>query len=197
VLSRWDGEVRGLVVGALGAAPPDDAAALIDRVMDELFEFLLAHRDWVSLSARAALGEGLPPGAELEDHSWVRFLGNVTVGRDLTVEELRRHYHAVIWAVGAETDRQLGIPGEMLAGSHAATEFVGWYNGHPDYRDRSFDLTQESAAVIGLGNVAMDVTRILGCRRARHRHRYAPTRSGAAECGPYLLGRRGPVQAVF
>ena len=78
VLSRWDGEVRGLVVGALGAAPPDDAVALIERVMDELFEFLLAHRDWVSLNARAALGEGLPPGAELEDHSWVRFLGNVT-----------------------------------------------------------------------------------------------------------------------
>jgi NADPH-dependent glutamate synthase beta subunit-like oxidoreductase len=135
-------------------------------------------------------------------HPSFRFLGNVMVGRDLTVEELRRHYHAVIWAVGAETDRQLGIPGEALAGSHAATEFVGWYNGHPDFRDRSFDLTQESAAVIGLGNVAMDVTRILAS---------SPEELAGTDIAPYalealrasqvltvyLLGRRGPVQAAF
>ncbi|HET9293294.1 MAG TPA: FAD-dependent oxidoreductase [Gemmatimonadales bacterium] len=135
-------------------------------------------------------------------HPSFRFLGNVTVGRDLTVEELRRHYHAVIWAVGAETDRQLGIPGEGLTGSHAATEFVGWYNGHPDYRDRVFDLTQESAAVIGLGNVAMDVTRILAS---------SPEELASTDIAPYalealrasrvrtiyLLGRRGPVQAAF
>jgi AcrR family transcriptional regulator len=78
VLCRWDGEVRGLVSGSLGAVPPNDVAALIERVMDELFEFLLAHRDWVSLNARSALGEGLPPGAETDDRSWVGFLGNVT-----------------------------------------------------------------------------------------------------------------------
>jgi len=78
VLCRWDGEVRGLVSGSLGAVPPNDVAALIERVMDELFEFLLAHRDWVSLNARAALGEGLPPGAETDDRSWLGFLGNVT-----------------------------------------------------------------------------------------------------------------------
>jgi ferredoxin--NADP+ reductase len=135
-------------------------------------------------------------------HPSFRFLGNVTVGRDLTADELRRYYHAVIWAVGAETDRQLGIPGEALAGSHAATEFVGWYNGHPDYRDRVFDLTQESAAVIGLGNVAMDVTRILAS---------SPEELAGTDIAPYaldalrgsrvrtiyLLGRRGPVQAAF
>jgi AcrR family transcriptional regulator len=78
VLSRWDGEVRGLVSGTLGSAPPGDLAGLIDRVVDELFEFFLARRAWVSLTARVALGEGLPPGAELEDHSWVRFMGDAT-----------------------------------------------------------------------------------------------------------------------
>jgi ferredoxin/flavodoxin---NADP+ reductase len=135
-------------------------------------------------------------------HPSFRFLGNVTVGRDLSVEELCRHYHAVIWAIGAETDRQLGIPGEALAGSHAATEFVGWYNGHPDYRDRTFDLTAEAVAVIGLGNVAMDVTRILAS---------SPEELAGTDIAPYalealrasqvrtiyLLGRRGPVQAAF
>jgi len=78
VLCRWDGEVRGLVAGTLGAVSPADPKALIERVVDEVFEFFLARRDWVILSARAALGEGLPPGAELEDRSWVRFLGEVT-----------------------------------------------------------------------------------------------------------------------
>ena len=90
-----------------------------------------------------------------------RFLGNVTVGRDITVEELRRHYDALIFANGAETDRRLNIPGEDLPGSYTATEFVAWYNGHPDYRDREFDLSQETAVVIGQGNVAIDVCRIL------------------------------------
>ena len=78
VLSRWDGEVRGLVMGTLGASAPEGAAALIERVVEELFEFFLARRDWVSLSARAVLGEGLPPGAEFEDRSWVRFMNHVT-----------------------------------------------------------------------------------------------------------------------
>lgn len=90
-----------------------------------------------------------------------RFLGHVEVGSDVTVAELREHYDAVIATFGARTDRPLGIPGEHLAGSHAATELVGWYNGHPDYADLPFDLTQSAAAVIGIGNVAMDVTRIL------------------------------------
>ena len=91
----------------------------------------------------------------------MRFFGNVEFGRDIRHIDLIRHYHAIIYAVGAQTDRRLGIPGEDLPGSHAATEFVGWYNGHPDYCDLSFDLTQESAVVVGNGNVAMDVARIL------------------------------------
>jgi ferredoxin--NADP+ reductase len=135
-------------------------------------------------------------------HPRFRFFGNVEFGRDLSIDDLLRHYPAVIFSCGAPTDRALGIPGEELAGSRTATEFVGWYNGHPDYRDLSFDLSQESVAVVGLGNVAMDVTRIL-CRTAEE--------LAATDIAPYalealresrvrtvyVLGRRGPVQAAF
>src|SRR5215467_4987118 len=90
-----------------------------------------------------------------------RFLGNVEVGRDVTPDELARLYDAVIYAVGAQTDRRLGIPGEDLPGSWAATELVAWYNGHPDFQDIEFDLSGECAVVIGNGNVALDVARML------------------------------------
>ena len=135
-------------------------------------------------------------------HPRFRFFGNVAVGHDLTADELSSHYHAVLWAVGAESDRSLGIPGEGLAGSHTATEFVGWYNGHPGYQDRRFDLGQEAAAVVGVGNVAMDVTRIL----ATDPEDLARTDVTAAALEAlrssrvrtiYLLGRRGPAQAAF
>ncbi len=131
-----------------------------------------------------------------------RFFGNVTIGPDLTRDELLQHYHAVIYAVGAQSDRALGVPGEELEGSHAATEFVGWYNGHPDYRDRQFDLSQPSVAVIGMGNVAIDVVRILA-RTPEELHgtdiaghaldalRHSRVRD------IYMIGRRGPVQAAF
>lgn len=131
-----------------------------------------------------------------------RFLGNVTVGRDITVEELRRCYHVVIFACGAQTDWKLGIPGEHLAGSHAATEFVGWYNAHPDYRDRVFDLSHQTAVVIGQGNVAVDVCRIL-CKTAdelRHTDIAGHALEVLAQSkirDVYLIGRRGPAQAKF
>jgi ferredoxin--NADP+ reductase len=86
---------------------------------------------------------------------------NVEVGRHLSHEELLAHHHAVIYAVGAPDDRHLGIAGEDLPGSHAATAFVAWYNGHPDFRDASFDLSGERAVIVGNGNVALDVARIL------------------------------------
>ncbi|HSL70146.1 MAG TPA: FAD-dependent oxidoreductase, partial [Longimicrobiales bacterium] len=89
-------------------------------------------------------------------------LANVSVGRDVSVEELRANYHAVVFTCGAQADRHLGIPGEQMPGSHTATEFVAWYNGHPDYRERNFDLSHEVVAVIGQGNVATDLCRILG-----------------------------------
>ena len=90
-----------------------------------------------------------------------RFLGNVEVGRDLTHEELTSAYSAVIYAFGAQSDRRLGIPGEELPGSWGATAFVAWYNGHPDFQDLEFDLSHERAVVIGNGNVALDVARML------------------------------------
>jgi ferredoxin--NADP+ reductase len=90
-----------------------------------------------------------------------RFIGGVAVGRDVTLNELRESYDAVVLATGADVSRSLGIPGEDLPGSHHAGDFVGWYNGHPDFRDCQFDLGCEAATVIGHGNVALDVARIL------------------------------------
>ncbi len=130
------------------------------------------------------------------------FFGNVTVGRDVGVEELREHYDAVIFTCGAESDRRLGIPGEDLAGSHTATEFVGWYNGHPDYRDRAFDLSGRVAMVIGQGNVAMDVSRILAKTvdelvdsDIAHHALEALAESRLTDI--HMVGRRGPAQAKF
>src|SRR3977135_601570 len=94
-----------------------------------------------------------------------RFFGNVEVGKDITVEELRGRYHAIVFAYGTATDRHLGIPGEELVGSHPATEFVNWYNAHPDFADREFDLSCERVVVIGNGNVAAHVARMLALTR--------------------------------
>ncbi len=132
----------------------------------------------------------------------VGYFGNVEVGADIAVAELLRFYDAVLFASGAASDRRLGIPGEELPGSHTATEFVAWYNGHPEYRDRVFDLSQEVAVVIGQGNVAVDVCRILCCTVdelkgtdiAQHALD-ALAESRVREV--YMVGRRGPVQAKF
>ena len=131
-----------------------------------------------------------------------RFLGNVEVGRDVTHEELARHYTAVVYATGAQTDKSLGIPGEDLPNSWAATEFVAWYNGHPDYRDLEFDLSHERAVVIGNGNVAADVTRLLTrspdelARTDVADHALEALRDSAIR-EVVVLGRRGPAQAAF
>ncbi|MBN1869809.1 MAG: FAD-dependent oxidoreductase [Candidatus Omnitrophica bacterium] len=130
------------------------------------------------------------------------FLGNVNVGKDISVEGLKRFYDAIIFTSGAETDRKLGIPGEDLKGSHTATEFVAWYNGHPDYRSRQFDLSGQVAVIIGQGNVAIDVCRIL-CKTVEElkntdiaQHALdALAKSNIKEI--HLIGRRGPVQAKF
>lgn len=131
-----------------------------------------------------------------------RFFGNVKVGKELTVPDLRVHYDAIVYAVGNERDRRMMLPGEDLHGVHSATEFVGWYNGHPDYRNAHFNLNVESVAIIGMGNVAMDVARILAedpedlagsdipdyaldeLRRSRIKR-------------IYVIARRGPAQAAF
>lgn len=131
-----------------------------------------------------------------------RFFGNVTVGRDVTPQELCEAYHAVIYTCGAETDRRLGIDGEDLAGSHTATEFVGWYNGHPDYRDREFDFSHETAAIIGQGNVAADVARILSKSIDELKHTDISQHALDALAESRIetiavIGRRGPAQAKF
>ncbi len=131
-----------------------------------------------------------------------RFFGNVKVGHDIEVEDLERLYHAIVFTVGCETDRKLGVPGEELSGSHAATAFVGWYNAHPDYAGEEFDLSCERAVVIGNGNVAMDVARMLAL--TDHELRQTDTADHAIEMLDrssireiVVLGRRGPVQAAF
>ena len=120
-------------------------------------------------------------------HPEFRFFGNVEFGRDITHEDLLERYHAVIYAVGAQTDRQMGIPGEDLPGSWAATEFVAWYNGHPDYRELEFDLSCERAVVIGNGNVAADVARMLALTREELAPTWPTTRS---TCSPTAASRR-------
>jgi ferredoxin/flavodoxin---NADP+ reductase len=131
-----------------------------------------------------------------------RFFGNVEVGSSVSHEELLRVYDAVVYTVGAQTDRRLGIPGEDLAGSWPATAFVAWYNGHPDFQDLGFDLGCTRAVVIGNGNVAIDCARML----ALTAEELAPTdtteeAAEAIACSPLeeilMLGRRGPVQAAF
>lgn len=131
-----------------------------------------------------------------------RFFGNVQFGYDLTREDVHQLFDAVIYAVGSQADRRLGIPGEDLAGSLSATEFVAWYNCHPDYAGLKIDLSGESAVVVGVGNVAVDVARIL----ARTPHELASTdialhaeqqlaASGVRDI--FILSRRGPAQAKF
>jgi ferredoxin/flavodoxin---NADP+ reductase len=131
-----------------------------------------------------------------------RFFGNVEVGRDLSHADLLQLYDAVVYAFGAQTDKRLGIPGEDLPGSWSATEFVAWYNGHPDYQELQFDLDVERAVVIGNGNVALDVARML----ALTPEELAPTDTtgpaieaigGSTVREIVIVGRRGPAQASW
>jgi ferredoxin/flavodoxin---NADP+ reductase len=135
-------------------------------------------------------------------HPEFRFYGNVEMGRDLTHADLTAYYHAIIYAVGARTDRRMGIPREHLPGSHSATEFVGWYNAHPDFRHLGFDLSSERVVVVGNGNVAMDLARILASPPellaatdiAEHALEQL---AGGRIREIHVLGRRGPAQASF
>ncbi len=131
-----------------------------------------------------------------------RFLGNVDVGIDVSHEQLASAYDAVLYAVGTALDRRLGIAGEDLPGSYSATDFVAWYNGHPDYTDLVFDLSAERAIVVGAGNVALDVARMLALSPAELAvtdvadHALAALRASAVQ-EIVILARRGPAQVAF
>jgi len=140
--------------------------------------------------------------AKTAAHERFRFFGNVTLGAQVTREELRERYAVVVYAFGTATDNRLGIPGEDRPGSHPATTFVAWYNGHPQFADHQFDLTCDRAVVVGNGNVAIDVARML----VLDPRELAPTDTadhaieafGAAGVREVvLLGRRGPAQVAF
>ncbi len=132
----------------------------------------------------------------------VRFLGGVELGSDVSVDELRQHYDAVVYATGSPVDRRLSIPGEDLPGSFSATQFVAWYCGHPDAAVDAFTLDARSAVVVGVGNVAVDVTRILA-KTADELHatdmpdHVLKVLDASAISDVYILGRRGPAQAKF
>lgn len=130
------------------------------------------------------------------------FYGGVEFGRDITRDDLRNRYHAVVYAVGAQTDKRMNIPGEELPGSWPATEFVAWYNGHPDHRHLEFDLSCKRAVIIGAGNVALDLVRMLALTADELAvtdvadHALEVLRESAIE-EVVLVARRGPAEAAF
>ena len=203
-------EQRPLRVAIIGSGPAAFYAAA-DLLKQD------AHID-VDMFERLPTPYGLVRGGVAPDHqkiknvariyertalrSQFRFWGNVTFGKDISREELLQHYDSLIYAVGSQSDRQMGIAGEDLIGSYSATEFVGWYNGHPDYQERTFDLSVDSVAVIGMGNVAVDVARILAKTPAELAHTdmadYAQEALKQSQVRKiYMIARRGPVQAAF
>lgn len=136
------------------------------------------------------------------EHAGFSFFGSVELGTDITREDLLERYHAVVYATGTSDDNRLGIPGEDLAGSHPASRFVAWYNGHPHHHDHEYDLSGKHAVVIGNGNVAIDVARMLVLTpnelRATDAADHAiETLERSRLDDITLLGRRGPVQAAF
>lgn len=131
-----------------------------------------------------------------------RFVGGAGIGDTVSVDALRAAYHAVILATGAPLGRPVGIPGEALPGSHSAADFVGWYNGHPDHRNHRFDLSGERAVVVGHGNVALDVARILMKTPDELRHTDIAAHALDALCGSrirevQIVGRGGPAATRF
>jgi ferredoxin--NADP+ reductase len=184
-------------------------------------EQLLKHKTFpveVDLFDRLPTPYGLVRGGVAPDHQKIksvtrvyekiarshgfRYFGHVEFGTDITLNDLKKHYHQIVFATGTQSGRLLKIPGADLVGNHAASDFVSWYNGHPDYADLAFDLSQERAVIIGMGNVAVDIARMLALTpkelRATDMADYALeafSRSNIKEIT--ILGRRGPVQAAF
>jgi len=140
--------------------------------------------------------------AKTAKHENVRFFGNIDIGPDISLDALREMYDAVVLAVGAPTDRKLGIPGEDKIGVYGSAAFVGWYNAHPDFLDLNPDLSGKAVAVVGVGNVAIDIARVLVKTRTEMLTSDLPDYAAdAIEAGSiedvYMFGRRGPVEAKF
>ncbi|WP_067465732.1 FAD-dependent oxidoreductase [Nocardia amamiensis] len=200
------GTLRVAIVGA-GPAACYAADELLRRADVEIEMFDRLPTPWGLVRAGVAPDH---PGTKMVSNMFesafrretLQYYLNVEVGTHISHEELQRHHHAVIYAVGASSDRRMGIPGEDLPGSHSATEFVAWYNGHPDYADRTFDLSGERAVIVGNGNVALDVARVLTVD---------PDELAKTDIADYaldalrqsnirevvVLGRRGPLQAAY
>ena len=200
------GKLRVAVVGA-GPAACYAAGELLERSDVEVDMFEKLPTPWGLV--RAGVAPDHPGTKEVTrmfewslDRPNFEFHLNVEVGKHITHDELLRNHHAVVYAVGASSDRRLNIPGEDLPGVHAAAEFVAWYNGHPDYADRTFDLSGKRAVIVGNGNVALDVARILTMNVAELErtdiadHALAALRNSNIE-EVVLLGRRGPAQAAY
>ena len=172
----------------------------------------------VTIVEKTPMAHGLVRTGVAPDHDQTKLIGdtfdrvlrrpnvtsflNVEVGRDISLEELQQHHHAVIWAAGASEDRRLGIPGEGLAGSVTAREFTSWYNGHPDYAEHEFNLSGPTAVVIGNGNVALDAARLLtqpttllSKTSISDRALSSMRTSGIEEV--IVIGRRGPADAAY
>ncbi len=136
------------------------------------------------------------------EHERFRFFGHVELGSDISRRQLLEHYHVVCYTIGTSTDKRLGIPGEDLRGSHAATEFVAWYNGHPDHSGLEVDLQAKHVVVVGAGNVAIDVARMLALAPSElvvtdtADHAIEVLRASGIE-EITILARRGPLQASF
>lgn len=201
---------RPLRVAVIGAGPSGfySAAALLKEgftVTVDLFERLIAPHGLVRYGV-APDHQNIKAVAKTYDRTAdnpaFRYFGNVEVGRDITHAELKRHYDVIFYTIGAQSDRRLGIPGEDLPNSMSATEFVAWYNGHPDYKDLQVDLSCEAAIVVGVGNVAMDVARILAksvdeLKRTDIAEHALEQLAQSNIKDIYIVARRGPAQVKF
>ena len=210
-MSRLGTAARPLRVAVIGAGPAGlyAAEALLNKpdlvVSIDVFTHFPTPfglvRDGVAPDHQSIKAVTRVLGATLADPR-VRLFGNVTFGVDIHHKELKRHYDQVVYAVGAQADRRMSIPGEDLPNSFPAISFVGWYNGHPDYRELPVDLSCERAVVIGNGNVAMDVARMLvtsqeALRRTDMADHALEALAGSRVREVVVLGRRGAAQASF
>lgn len=210
--TRLGSAERPLRVAVIGSGPSGFYAA----------EALLARKDVMAtcdVFDRLPTPYGLIRGGVAPDHQNIkritavyekvasnprfRFLGNLTLGHEITTDDLKRYFDAIIYATGSEKSRRLGIPGEDLPGCCGSTELVGWYNGHPDHAQHTFNLDVESAIVIGNGNVSIDTARVLA-KGGEHlaatdmpSYAVEALRKATRLKRIYLLGRRGPAEVAF